>query len=40
MIHQGVVATPTLDAFEDGKVVARQTGNKSFTSKFFKGIDQ
>ena len=36
--ESGVVATPTLVAFEDGKVVARQTGSQSFTSDFFKGL--
>tara|TARA_Y100000746_G_scaffold216663_1_gene211786 strand:- start:220 stop:540 length:321 start_codon:yes stop_codon:yes gene_type:complete len=34
----GVVATPTLVAFEDGEVVARQAGSQSFTSDFFEGI--
>ena len=36
--QSGVIATPTLVAFEDGKVVARQTGSQSFTSEFFKGL--
>ena len=36
--ESGVVATPTLVAIEDGKVVARQTGSQSFTSDFFKGL--
>ena len=36
--QSGVVATPTLVAFENGKVVARQTGSQSFTSEFFKGL--
>ena len=36
--ESGVVATPTLVAFEDGKVVARQTGSQSFTSDFFKEL--
>ena len=34
----GVVATPTLVAFEDGEVVARQAGSQTFTSDFFKGL--
>ena len=34
----GVVATPTLVAFEDGEVVARQAGSQSFTAEFFEGI--
>ena len=36
--ESGVVATPTLVAYEDGKVVARQTGSQSFTNDFFKGL--
>ena len=34
----GVVATPTLVAFEGGEVVARQAGSQSFTSDFFRGL--
>lgn len=34
----GVVATPTLVAFEDGKLVARQAGSQSFTSEFFTNL--
>ena len=34
--ESGVVATPTLVAFEDRKVVARQTESQSFTSDFSK----
>ena len=34
----GVVATPTLVAFEGGEVVARQAGSQSFTSDFFRGV--
>ena len=35
----GVVATPTLIAFEDGQVVARQAGgSQSFTAEFFEGL--
>ena len=36
--QSGVVATPTLVAYENGKVVARQSGSQSFTSDFFKGL--
>ena len=36
--ESGVVATPTLVAYENGKVVARQSGSQSFTSDFFKGL--
>ena len=34
----GVVATPTLVAFEAGEVVARQAGSQSFTAEFFEGL--
>ena len=36
----GVVATPTLVAFEGGKLVARQAGSQSFTSEFFTNLVQ
>ena len=34
----GVMATPTLVAFEGSEVVARQAGSQSFTAEFFEGI--
>ena len=38
--ESGVVATPTLVAFENDELVARQAGSQSFTSEFFTGLVQ
>ena len=38
--ESGVIATPTLVAFEDDKLVARQAGSQSFTSEFFANLVQ
>jgi thioredoxin-like negative regulator of GroEL len=38
--ESGVSATPTLAAFEDGKLVARQAGSQSFTTEFFTNLIQ
>ena len=36
--ESGVIATPTLVAFEGGEVVARQAGSQTFTTQFFQGL--
>ena len=36
--ESGVIATPTLVAFEGGEIVARQAGSQTFTTQFFQGL--